>query len=75
MYVYIYYECADGGAKDSPETSHLRVSGEKWDVYSLGILFAFIFTEKHPYPQMHQCDIMYKVQPQREPAPPITLMF
>ena len=58
--------CADC---DTPKTSHLKVSGEKWDVYSLGVLFAFTFTETPPYPQMHQCDILHKVRPQREPVP------
>lgn len=65
VYIYLYLSIhvrADGGAKITPTTSHLRVSGQKWDVYSLGILFAFIFTEKHPYPEHHQLDILYKVQ-------------
>ena len=37
------------------------VSGEKWDVYSLGILFAFIFTGRRPYPGLMHSQIMRQV--------------
>ena len=38
-----------------------QVSGDKWDVYSLAILFAFIFTERHPYPGLGDGQIIHQV--------------
>ena len=37
------------------------VVGEAWDVYSLAILFAFIFTERHPYPGLRDGEIIHEV--------------
>ena len=34
------------------------VSGEKWDVYSLAVLFSFIFTEHHPFGDMRNNQIV-----------------
>ena len=46
-----------GHQTDSDET----VVGEAWDVYSLAIVFAFIFTERHPYPGLHDRKIIPRV--------------
>ena len=37
------------------------VSGEKWDVYSLAVLFSFIFTERHPFADLRNNQIVRRV--------------
>ena len=39
------------------------VSGEKWDVYSLGILLNFIFTENTPHEHLFDNQIVRQVLP------------
>ena len=34
------------------------ISGDKWDVYSLAVLFSFLFSEKHPYSGLNDNEIV-----------------
>ena len=38
-----------------------RVSGEAWDVYSLAVVFVFIFSEEHPYTGLSNSEILHGV--------------
>lgn len=44
-----------------PSDDQSNLSGEKWDVYSLGILLNFIFTETHPHTDMFNHEIVRQV--------------